>query len=358
MKEDKAYALRKTLSIVTVILILATAGLILVASQVKTITLNYYGEKTTIKTLSQTVSGFIIQNKIYVGNDTNISPSKDSLITDGMEIKVSSNKEYAKFNFEEELSNGSTVVAKVEEVVESIPYEEQKVDNSLITRGVVRVAQEGKEGEKITKYIVKTSGKDEILRTEIASSVVSEATPRVIEVGTMLNTTTSRSSMITASSNEIVTDSGFRQYNIGLPVEQQKYAYNLCQQYGIQYELFLAIMYKESGFNSGAVGGGNSYGLCQIHVSNHSMLSARLGVTNFFDPYDNMTAGAYLLSHYFSLARARETDAASVEAYALNAYNMGEGAYYNSCYSQGILHRSYSNTVRAIRDRIINNGGL
>ena len=357
MKEDKAYILRKTLSIITVILILATIGLISIASQVKTITLNYYGNTKTIKTLSQSVSGFLLQNKIYTNDSVVVSPSVNSVIEDGMEIKIESTKEYAKFDIENELSNNSVVVAKIEEVEEKIPFEEQKVDNSLITRGVVRVSQEGEEGKKLIRYIVKTSGTKEIYRAEIDSNVVAEAKPKIIEVGTMLNTTVSRSSYA-VTSNEIVTDSGFKEYNVALPLEQQKYAYNLCQQYGIQYELFLAVMYKESKFNPNAVGGGNSYGLCQIHQSNHAMLSARLGISSFYDPYDNMTAGAYLLSHYFASARSRVSDDVSVEAYALNAYNMGDGAYYNSCFSQGILHRDYSNTVRSLRDRIINNGGL
>ena len=357
MKEDKAHILRKTLSIITVVLIIATVGLISVASQVKTITLDYYGDKKTIKTLSQTVSGFMLQNKINLSDNVSVYPSADSLITNNMEIKIESNKEYAKFNLEDELKDNATVVASIEEVVEQIPFEEEKVDNSLITRGVVRVSEEGKEGEKVTKYIVKKSGADEILRAEIDSSVTTEPTNRVIEVGTMLNTTVSRSSMI-VSSNEIVTDSGFKQYNVALPLEQQKYAYNLCQQYGVQYELFLATMYKESRFNPNAVGGGNSYGLCQIHNSNYTMLANRLGITNFLDPYDNMTAGVYLLSIYLSAARARVSDYSSVEAYALNAYNMGEGVYYNTCFSQGILHREYSNSVRNIRDIIVANGGL
>lgn len=357
MKEDKAHILRKSLSVITVILIIATVGIISVASQVKTITLDYYGEKQTINTLSQTVSGFMLQNKINISENTSVYPSLDSSIVDNMEIKIESNKEYAKFNLEEEKQADTVIVASIEEVVEKIPFGEEKVDNSMITRGVVKVAEEGKEGEKVTKYIVKKSGNEELLRTEIGSMVVSEPTNRVIEVGTMLNTTVSRSSTI-VSTNEIVTDSGFKQYNVSLPLQQQKYAYNLCQQYGVQYELFLAIMYKESRFNPNAVGGGNSYGLCQIHISNHASLSRKLGITNFFDPYDNMTAGVYLLSTYFAAAKAKVSDYTSIEAYALNAYNMGEGVYYNTCFSKGILHREYSNSIRSLRDNIVANGGL
>ena len=70
-----------------------------------------------------------------------------------------------------------------------------------------------------------------------------------------------------------------------------------------------------------------------------------------------MTAGAYLLAHYFTAARNRVSGDA-VTVYALNSYNMGEGAYFNNCYSKGILNRSYSTSVLNLRNSLITNGGL
>lgn len=70
-----------------------------------------------------------------------------------------------------------------------------------------------------------------------------------------------------------------------------------------------------------------------------------------------MTAGVYLLANYLNSARSKVSGDA-VEVYGLNAYNMGECAYYNSCYSQGILNRGYSNSVISIKNALINNGGL
>jgi soluble lytic murein transglycosylase-like protein len=132
----------------------------------------------------------------------------------------------------------------------------------------------------------------------------------------------------------------------------------MCQNYGIQYELLLAVMYKESGYNPSAIGGGNSYGLCQIHVSNFSNLRKRLGVSNFLDPYDNIKSGAYMLSLYMGSGRKISNDSTTIEVYALNSYNMGEGVYFNNCYSRGVLNREYSNSVISIRNRLITNGGL
>lgn len=355
MKEDKAYKIRKTFMVITLILLFATAGLFVIATQVKTVTIDYYGQITSVKTLSSTVDGFLLQNKIYVNENSEVEPSRETKIEEGTKIKVYSNTELAKFDETQLKREYTPMIAKLESVEEIIPFEEQKNNNASIDMGTENVVQEGQEGKKLTKYLVRYNSNSEIYRAVLSSDVISEAKDKVVEVGTRYNLA-SRSSGVTIPAS-IITDGGFREYNISLPVEQQKYAYNLCQQYGIQYELFLAVMYKESGFNPNAVGGGNSYGLCQIHVSNHANLSRKLGVSNFLNPYDNMTAGAYLLAHYLNAASSKVSGDA-VEVYGLNAYNMGEGAYYNYCYSQGILNRGYSNSVIAIKNSLINNGGL
>lgn len=357
MKEDKAYIIRKTLIVVTLILIFATLGLLLMSFQIKTVNLNYYGEIKEIRTVSSNVQGFLLQNKINVTEGMVVSPSIDTQITNGLEIKIISNVEQAKLDINNLIEGYAPTVAKIVEVTETLSYSEEKKDNATINRGVTNVVQEGKEGQKTVRYLVKYNGEQEIYKAELDATVVSEPQNKVVEVGTLVNATVSRGSSVNIPS-AIIVDSNFKEYNIKLPVEQQKYAYTMCQKYGIQYELFLAMMYKESGYNPNAVGGGNSYGLCQIHVSNHTKLRNKLGVTNFLDPYDSITAGAYMLSLYFGSARKVSSDPATVEKYALNSYNMGEGAYYSSCYSKGIIDRSYSTSIRNLRDKLISNGGL
>lgn len=357
MKEDKAFIIRKTFIVITLILIFATVGLLLVSFQIKTVTLNYFGSQKNIKTLSTTVQSFLLQNKINVTDDMIVSPSLDSKLSNNMEIRIYSEQQLSKIDINKITEGYAPTVAKIVEVVDPIPFEEQKVDNAAINRGATKVTQEGKEGQKVTRYLVKYNGQEEIYKAELDSKVTAEPQNKVIEVGTKLSMTTSRSSSLIIPS-DIVTDAGFKQYNIKLPVEQQKYAYNMAQKYGIQYELFLAMMYKESGYNPNAVGGGNSYGLCQIHISNHAKLRNILGVSNFFDPYDNITAGAYMLYLYFGSARNISSDPATVEIYALNSYNMGEGAYYSICFSKGVVDRSYSTSIRNLRNTLINNGGL
>ena len=354
MKEDKAHVLRKTLVIITVMLIFITAGISLVAMQIKTVTFNYFGDIKTIKTLSTNVESFLIQNKIKLSDNAIVSPSKDTKIVNNLEIKIYSDKVESKIDTIAMYAQYKPVVAKIIEVSEAIPFEEEKVDNPAINRGVTKITKEGANGEKVTKYLVKYSGETEIYKVELKSDTKTVAQNKVIEVGTKLNPVVSRSAPIIIP----IVDSGFKSYNIKLPVDQQQYAYSMCQKYGVQYELLLAIMCKESGFNPNAVGGGNSYGLCQIHISNLTNLINRLGIASLLDPYDNIKAGAYMLSIYMNSGRKISADSATIEVYALNSYNMGEGSYFSNCYSQGILDRSYSNSVINIKNRLINNGGL
>ncbi len=335
MKDSIVHIFRKTLSVMSMILVFATIGLLSITTQIKTVTLNYYGNTKTVRTLASSIDSFLLQNKIYVNDDTLVSPGKTDMIKNGMEITISSNKELAKIDIDEIKSDFEPMVAKFEEVIETIPYDEETKDNPEIDKGTTQTVQEGVEGKKTTSYIVRYNNNKEIERAKVNSEVLSEAKNRVVEVGTRV--TVSRSSFVNSVVSSPV-DGDFRSYNIALPLEQQQYAYNICKRYGIDYELFLAMMYKESTYRPGVVGGGNSYGLCQIHVSNHSNLMARLGITNFFDPYDNMTAGAYLLSHYISMYGDTVT--------ALNAYN------------GRIANNSYGNSVLNYRGILISNGGL
>ncbi len=357
MEQYKLPVLRKTLSVITLVLLFALLGIMLLSTQIKTIELKYYGTSQVVMTLADSVDSFLIQNKIFIEDDSNIYPQKQSKIENGMTICINSQSEYAKLNIDEIKQNSPNVTAKVEEVIETIPFETEKSETPVLNRGVTTVLQEGVNGEKIIRYLIKYNNSDEIYRAKLESNIVSEPTTQVVEIGTKIATTVSRSSAM-QSLNSTYVDENFKVYNIKLSADYQKYAYSLCMQYGIEYELFLAVMYKESGYNINALGGGNSYGLCQIHISNHANLRNKLGINDFYDPYDNMTAGAYLLSHYFNAARQRVSSESDIEVYALNAYNMGDGMYYNACFSKGILHREYSTSIRNLRDRLKANGGL
>ena len=64
--------------------------------------------------------------------------------------------------------------------------------------------------------------------------------------------------------------------DIPLDAELQKYASEMCYLYGVPYEVLLAVIEHESGFNPNAIGynrnGTHDSGLCQINSVNHAWL--------------------------------------------------------------------------------------
>ena len=120
-----------------------------------------------------------------------------------------------------------------------------------------------------------------------------------------------------------------------LDVAYQDYLWETCEKYEVTdyYELFIAQMYHESGFQADIVSGTNDYGLMQINKCNHGWLSKKLGKSNFLDPYTSIEAGVYILSDYLKKYDDVQT--------ALVCYNMGESAIqkgiYSTKYSRGVL---------------------
>lgn len=355
MEQDKLYILRKTLIVLCLVFFFSTVGLFLVKTQIKTIVLDYHGSVKEINTLSASVESFLIENNIVLNENDNVYPTLNTFLENGTKIKISSNINLAKIDVNKIINEYTPVIAKIEEVIEEIPFKEENVESSELEKGKTNVVQEGQNGKQSLKYIVRYENNEEVRREHIETEVIAESKNKVVEVGTKV-VIASRSSIVQSLSAQQV-PSTFTKYNISLPLEQQEYAYKICQNYGIEYELFLAIMYKESSFNPNSIGGGNSYGLCQIHISNHANLASKLGISNFLDPYDNMTAGAYLFSLYLNSAR-KVVQGDSVVVYALNSYNMGEGSYFKNCYSKGILDRAYSDSIISIRNRLLLTGSI
>ena len=358
MKEDKAYLVRKVFTVITLILLFATLGLILIRFNVKTVNLNYYGNTKSVKTLATTVQSFLLQNDIAISENTAVTPSLNSKLTNGIEIKLDYKNQLSKINIDQ-LKNGyKPTIAKIEETTDTIPFDDQTKENSSINKGETHILQEGKEGTKVTRYIAKYNGENETYRAQLDTEVAVEPQNKITEIGTKI---ASRSAVINLPST-IDTDDGFKQYNIALPVDQQKYTYNMCEKYGVQYELMLAVMYKESHFNPTA-SSGIADGLCQINRNNLSMLSRNLGTSNLFNPYQNIEAGVYMLARCFTSAKNVTSDSTDTLVYALNSYNMGAGAYYNTCSvdddgSLNVYDRAYSNSVISYRNKLLANGTI
>lgn len=151
------------------------------------------------------------------------------------------------------------------------------------------------------------------------------------------------------SDNIILTDtlvrysntiSGFK-YNpdISLSEDIQKYAYNKCQESGIDYPVFLGLMRKESSFNPEAVSKTNDYGLCQINKGNHNWMREVFGSDwDPMNPYDSIDASIFMLSEY-----TKDYNCDNYHVLLMN-YNMGHGNAVE-CFNSGIYSSKYSRAI-------------
>lgn len=128
----------------------------------------------------------------------------------------------------------------------------------------------------------------------------------------------------------------FKLLDIQLNEDLQQFTYYLCNEYGIEYSLVIALIERESGFKSDAIGDGVNYGLMQIHKINHSWLSEELGITDFLEPYQNIQAGVYMLCELFK--KYENTNQ------VLMAYNCGEtGA--KRLWDRGVFETDYTKNI-------------
>ena len=109
-------------------------------------------------------------------------------------------------------------------------------------------------------------------------------------------------------------------YDVLLTRELQDHIFAECEKHGIDPAIVIAMCYRESSYDAGAVGdNGRSFGLMQIQRRYHEERMERLGVTDLLDPLQNVTVGidflAELLDRYDG----------DVEK-ALTAYNRGHYA--------------------------------
>ena len=127
-------------------------------------------------------------------------------------------------------------------------------------------------------------------------------------------------------------DLDFTPIDCGLDEETQEFVFYLCEGYGLDWTLVMALMRHESEFTADVISRTNDYGLMQINVVNHEWLRDTLGITDFLDKEQNIRAGVFVLRKLFE----KYTDTNMV----LMSYNMGEtGA--GRLWEQGIYSTLY-----------------
>lgn len=107
--------------------------------------------------------------------------------------------------------------------------------------------------------------------------------------------------------------------DIPLPRPLQRYTYALCDEMQVDYDLILAVMWKESRFQTDAVhvnsNGTRDSGIMQINDINSEWMAQKLEITDLMDPRQNIRAGVTIIAGF-------------VHRYGIHdgvmAYNLGE----------------------------------
>ena len=130
----------------------------------------------------------------------------------------------------------------------------------------------------------------------------------------------------------------FKSYDVPLAKELQLYIYNLCEEYGVDPALVIAMIGVESSYNADAIGdGGDSVGLMQVQEKWHGERMARLGASDLTNPYENVTVGIDILAE-----KIRDYDTIGE---ALTVYNAGDVGGYELYFSKGIYANEYAEKV-------------
>lgn len=125
-------------------------------------------------------------------------------------------------------------------------------------------------------------------------------------------------------------------YDVPLDAELQLHIISEAEKAGIDPAIIMAMAYRESSYNPKAIGdNGDSYGLLQVQPKWHYKRMQKLGCTDLFDPYQNVTVAidylCEMLNRYGSIDKA------------LVGYNQGS---YN-----GTITR-YARTVLALAEEL------
>ena len=124
--------------------------------------------------------------------------------------------------------------------------------------------------------------------------------------------------------------------SIPLDAQLQNYIVETSNTYGIAPEIIMAMIDRESEFDSDDIGdNGNAYGLMQIWPKWHYKRMQRLGCTDLLDPYHNVTVG---VDYLCELLNKYNGDMAK----ALTAYNRGHYAGTITEYAKDVLEKAES----------------
>ena len=142
---------------------------------------------------------------------------------------------------------------------------------------------------------------------------------------------------VTEEAEELKDEDGFVYYDIPLELDIQRHIFDECQLYEVPYELAMAVMYVETGgtYKTDLRSKTNDSGLFQINDIHKKWLKES-GITDLYNPYQNSSAGIWILKDALSKGDNIHT--------SLMVYNMGHGGA-RKLWKKGIYSSKYSRKV-------------
>lgn len=136
-------------------------------SDAVTVTVKADGQQLELMTAPVTVKEFLEAHNIKLGKHDLVTPEKDQVVTDGMEIAI------------------TRIEIKKEKAEVEIPYETETVGVDTLPQGESRVVTKGEKGLDEVTYRVTYSDGVEIAREEIARENLKAPVTEVIEESTI-----------------------------------------------------------------------------------------------------------------------------------------------------------------------------
>ena len=132
-------------------------------------------------------------------------------------------------------------------------------------------------------------------------------------------------------------EDGFVYYDIPLELDIQRHIFDECQLHEVPYELAMAVMYVETGgtYKTDLRSKTNDSGLFQVNDVHKKWLKES-GITDLYNPYQNSSAGIWILKDALSKGDNIHT--------SLMVYNMGHGGA-KKLWKKGIYSSKYSRKV-------------
>lgn len=145
------------------------AGLALNITRAKVINLRLYGQDMQVRTQSKTVSEFLKEKNIKLGQDDGMNLDANSPVTNQMELQI--------------WRNGIQTIT----ATETVPYDTKIVRDSAFKIGYRQVQTQGQDGQKTVIYQIEMRDNKEVGRTKISEVVNIGVVQQVEVIGTKVD---------------------------------------------------------------------------------------------------------------------------------------------------------------------------